>query len=568
MSQERPFTDRLLDHLDVTYRVAERDLARIPRKSPVVVVVNHPFGIPEGAVLATVLARVRPDVKFLANGILCLIPEVRDLLIPVDPLRSTQSNRSGLWQSIELLRLGGLLVVFFAGAVSHFQWRRHGITDPERNPAIARMIEIAARRGVAPAVMPVFVNGSNSALFQIAGLLHPRLRTALLARELLNKRRQVVELRIGSPIPGEKLLAIPSDKERTEYLRWRTYLLANRQEYKAQTSLPWSGPPAGHAGIRAGVFRRMPARTPAWQARGPLHPSEELAHEIGSISPDLLLARSGDLGVYLAPAERIPKLLAEIGRLREITFRAAGEGTGRPTDLDHFDAHYLHLFVWNANAKEIVGAYRLVGTEVGTKNLYTPTRFKYGDAFLAKMGPALELGRSFVRPEYQKGFAPLLLLWKGIGKYVAQNPKYKTLFGPVSISNQYKSISRELMITFLERHASLREWLGLVSNRNPFRRRRAVKPAFPSSGFDIEDLSDVVTDLEASRAGVPVLLRQYLRLGGKLLGFNVDPEFADALDGLILVDLTRTEPNLLDRYLGKTEAAQFLVFQKGSHATQ
>ena len=177
------------------------------------------------------------------------------------------------------------------------------------------------------------------------------------------------------------------------------------------------------------------------------------------------------------------------------------------------------------------------------------------------MGPALELGRSFVRAEYQKSFAPLLLLWKGIGKYVARNPRYKVLFGPVSISNQYQSISRRLMVSFLERHALLKDWAQLISVRNPFAAARSND--LPESGFDIEDLSDVVSDIEPARAGVPVLLRQYLKMGGKLLGFNVDPNFSNALDGLILVDLTKTGPKLLERYLGKDEATKFLAFHKG-----
>ena len=202
--------------------------------------------------------------------------------------------------------------------------------------------------------------------------------------------------------------------------------------------------------------------------------------------------------------------------------------------------------------------------------LYTATLFQYGGAFLDRLGPALELGRSFVRQEYQKGFAPLLLLWKGIGAYVGRNPQYKILFGPVSISNQYEAVSRELMVSFLEKYALLHDWAGLVRNRCAFRSRLlrgAHRPAFPASGFDIEDLSAMVGDLERKNTGVPVLLRQYLRLGGKLLGFNVDPKFANALDGLILVDLAKTEPKLLQRYLGTREANAFLEFQKGNHGT-
>jgi putative hemolysin len=172
--------------------------------------------------------------------------------------------------------------------------------------------------------------------------------------------------------------------------------------------------------------------------------------------------------------------------------------------------------------------------------------FRYGQAFLDKLGPALELGRSWIRAEYQRAFAPLLLLWKGIGQFIRRRPQYTTLFGAVSISNQYQSVSRELMVSFLERNASMMSWAGLIAASNPFRSRRASH-----TPFDLEDLSQTVSDIEPTGAGVPVLLRQYLKLGGKLLGFNVDPEFSNALDGLILVDLIRTEPKLLDRYLGK-----------------
>jgi putative hemolysin len=181
------------------------------------------------------------------------------------------------------------------------------------------------------------------------------------------------------------------------------------------------------------------------------------------------------------------------------------------------------------------------------------------------MGPALELGRSFVRPEYQKGFAPLLALWKGIGAYIARNPRYKVLFGPVSISNQYQSVSRELMISFLEKNCSLRNWMNLASNRNPLRRDPRA-PKWPETRLHVEDLSDVISDLEPARVGIPVLLRQYLKLGGKLLAFNIDPEFSDTLDGLIVVDLTQTEPKLLERYLGKAESSTFLDYWKGTYA--
>ena len=549
MNATQPIAERLLDHLQVTYRLGQRDVQQIPRKGPVVVVANHPFGILEGAVLATILRTVRPDVRILANSVLAAVPELRDLVIPVDPMGNRDSLRrssSGLRKAIEFVAKGGLLVVFPAGEVSHFQWREREVTDPAWNPAVARLVQAVSRCGGAPSVVPVFVGGSNGALFQAASAIHSGLRTALLARELFNKKMKSVDVRIGSVIEGAKLLAIPTADEQVEYLRWRTYLLKNREEFKPRTARP--------------LFAR---KTVAPQpVATPVQP-DLMVSEISKLPPAQVLATSGELTAYISFAAQTPNVLREIGRLREITFRAAGEGTGKSSDTDRFDAHYLHLFLWNERSQEIAGSYRLCGTEVGPERLYTATLFPYRHAFLHNLGPALELGRSFVRVEYQKGFAPLLLLWKGIGAYIARNPHYKTLFGPVSISSQYQSVSRELMVTFLERHASLNNWTGLVWQRNPFRGRTAM-PRLPANGCNIEDLSDMVSDMEPNRAGVPVLLRQYLRLGGKLVGFNVDPEFSNALDGLILVDLTKTEPQLLERYLGKQQAAEFLQFQKGN----
>jgi putative hemolysin len=546
-AQDDRLPERLIKRLSVTVCAAERDLEQIPRRGPVIIVANHPFGILEGAVLATLLMRVRPDLKFLGNEMLSNIPEISDLLIPVDAMRTgaARKNFAGLRRAMEFLQEGGCLAVFPAGEVAHYHARDRAIVDSPWHPAIARMVETLSRRGIPVSTVPVHIGGANSLLFQFLGLISPKLRTALLVRELLNKRNRFVEVRVGTPVSNKKLLEIATPKERTEYLRWRTELLANRLDYKPRTSRPLSN-----------RVRKQPHEIAHAELPG------LMAKEIARLATDQLLAKTGDLEVYIAAAEAIPVTLREIGRLRELTFRSVGEGTGQSIDLDRFDVEYLHLFVWHAARTEVVGAYRLAGTDV-VRNLYTATLFKYDRRFLDGTGPALELGRSFVRAEYQKGFAPLLALWKGIGTWVARNPKYKILFGPVSISNQYQAVSRELMVAFLERSASLPDWMGrnlanLVSNRNPL--RRPGKLTLPESGFDVEDLSDVISDLEPSRNGIPVLLRQYLKLGGKLLGFNVDPEFSNALDGLILVDLCKTEPRLLERYLGKRAAAEFLGY--------
>ncbi len=538
--------ERLLEFLSVRPAVEDVDLLRVPRSGPAIVTANHPFGILEGAVLASLLRRIRSDVRFLANGMLTAIPELRDLVIPVDPMSGRSAaagNGNGLRRSLEHLEAGGMLVIFPAGEVSHLRWGHRGVTDPEWNPAVARMVGIAGRRGVSVPVVPAFIAGANGTVFQAAGLVHPKLRTALLGRELLNKHGRRIEVRIGTPVAAGRLLAIPTAREQVDYLRWRTYLLGHRERFKPLTSQPLRR----NAGAGS---------VPIARAVDP----DLLASETAALAP---LLRSGDLEVYVATAAEIPNTLIELGRLREITFRAAGEGTGKSLDLDRFDDRYLHLFVWNAPRREVVGAYRLAPTD---RPLYTETLFHYGPEFLNRLGPAVELGRSFIRAEYQKGFAPLLLLWKGIGVFIGRNPRYKILFGPVSISNQYATISRELMVGFLEKYAMLRGWTGMVRARMPFP-RRMDSAGLPSAGVDVDDLSAILGDVEQKETGVPVLLRQYLRLGGKLLGFNVDPKFANALDGLILVDLTKTEPKLLERYLGKAEAAKFLAYQKGRHGT-
>lgn len=550
MDAAQPLEERLLTHLGVNVCASKADIERIPRSGATLVIANHPSGLLDGAVLATILRRIRSDVRLLANEALARIPELRDLIIGVDP-SSTKSaarrNHKALRELIDHLEHGGMAVVFPAGEVAHFQLGHLRVTDPQWRTGLARVLAVAMRRKCAPAIVPVHVSGGNSAAFQAGGLVHAGLRTAMLARELWNKRHARIDVRIGKGIDAARVLAIPTDEERMRYLRWRTYLLANRNEFKPRTRAPLL------------ARRQNQAAEPVPAGPG----SAELATEVASIQAHRKLIESGDFSVFLAPAGEIPRLLDEIGRLREITFRGAGEGTGRARDLDRFDAHYLHLFVWNSARREIAGAYRLAGTDrAGLDGMYTATLFRFDDRFLRALGPALELGRSFVRQEYQKGFAPLLLLWKGIGKYVAANPRYKRLFGPVSISNEYQSLSRELMISFLEKSASIPCWTHLVSGRNAPRLPRAE-----SFCRDLDELSDLVSDIEPNHAGIPVLLRQYLRLGGKLLGFNVDPEFSDALDGLIVVDLTHAERKLLDRYLGREEAQQFLLAQEANYGT-
>lgn len=260
--------------------------------------------------------------------------------------------------------------------------------------------------------------------------------------------------------------------------------------------------------------------------------------------------------------------MREIGRLRELTFRAAGEGTGREIDIDRFDGHYDQLVLWNLKDGAIAGGYRIGATEAilpgrGPAGLYTSTLFRFQPEFFRRLGPAAELGRSFVCPEYQKLYMPLLMLWQGIGAWIVRHPECRYLFGPVSISDTYAPASRLLLSTALLETAGEPELARLVRPRRPLRSAQAgsIRREWRRLRLsEPEQLSELVASLEPDGKGMPVLLRQYLKLGGRLLAFNVDRQFSNTLDGLILVDLLRTEPQLLQRYLTADGARTFLSY--------
>lgn len=289
-----------------------------------------------------------------------------------------------------------------------------------------------------------------------------------------------------------------------------------------------------------------------------------LQSEIEALPAEQLLVRSGTYSVHYARASQIPRCLQEIGRLREIAFREVGEGTGRPTDVDLFDAYYMHLFVWDHETGMIVGAYRLglvdeILARYGKRGLYTHSLFKYADRALQALNPSIELGRSFVRAEYQRSFSPLLLLWRGIGEFVVRHPRYATLFGAVSISNEYAPASRRLMVDYLSANNLERTLAQHVKPRRPFLDGAVTDRAQIAALSDIEDVSRMVKTIERDGKGVPILLKQYLKLGGRLLAFNTDQNFSNALDGLIMVDLRASDPRVLARYLGQRGASSFLA---------
>ncbi|MGA2499133.1 MAG: GNAT family N-acyltransferase [Tepidisphaeraceae bacterium] len=548
------FFRRALEDLHVSYEVPAEDVRRIPTTGPVVVVANHPFGGIEGVVLAAVLSAVRTDVKLMANYLLGRIPETREMFILVDPFGGESAARANLQPLRECLRHlknGGVLGVFPAGEVSHLHWRTGKVEDPSWNPAIARIIRISGAT-----VLPIYFPGCNGKLFQLAGLLHPRLRTAMLPRELLKIRGSRIDLCIGSHIPPTRTREFGGDGELIEFLRQRTYVMAHRVRAASSPATSFAPPSLGRIAVA-----------------GPTSP-ESMEAEVAGLPPEQLLLESGEQAVHITLAAQAPGVLREIGRLRELTFRAAGEGTGQAIDLDRYDNTYMHLFVWHRGNREVVGAYRIgradsLALRHGLDGLYTYSLFNYGAELLRSLGPALELGRAFVRSEYQKSYAPLLLLWKGVARYVLMNPKYKCLMGPVSISSAYSPVSQQLMVQFLKARHLYVELQQMVRARNPFR---------PETGSGVDDsaartllnggseVSELVSEIEPDGKEIPVLLRQYLKLGAKFMAFNVDRSFNNAIDALMAIDLTRTDHIILGRYMGTESRDAFLAFHAGRPA--
>jgi putative hemolysin len=390
------------------------------------------------------------------------------------------------------------------------------------------------------------IAGRNSGLFQVAGLAHPRLRTLLLLREFQRQRGQVIRLRAASPVTPAQLAQHPDDAEAAEFVRLRCELLPRRERAP-----------------RAAV----PDAPKQAELIPPINPALVRA-ELQSLPAEDLLLTSGDFRIYRFLGADLPHTLREVGRLRELTFRSVSEGTGLACDLDAFDAWYDQLVLWDEKENRIVGGYRLGPTDRilplrGKHGLYTSTLFEFKGDFFKRMDPALEMGRSFIRPEYQRRPTSLPLLWRGIGRYVLRFPQYHLLFGPVSINPEYGQASKELILSYLRHNRLADDLVPFVRAKNPPRAmslHEADLDVLQRCAFDLEHVSGLVSDLEPDAKQVPVLLKHYLKLNGRLITFNVDDSFGGCLDGLIVVDLTKVDPKLLAAYLSEEGARSFLEY--------
>ncbi|MCG9649102.1 lysophospholipid acyltransferase family protein [Vibrio brasiliensis] len=532
------FMQEALARIGTQYQIDHGSLDNVPTEGSVLIVANHPFGGIEGIILASLISQVRKDVKVLANELLKRIPELDELFIGVDVFggeKARQTNRRAIKEANHHLKQGGVLIIFPAGEVSSWQASENKITDNTWSKSVAKFVKHAEATTV-----PLFIKGMNSKLFYQAGRIHPLLRTALLGRELLNKSGETISVSVGNPIPYSEIKDFDNEEDITQYFRLNTYLMGSMDnEQSANLEENYAEPIIAPLAV------------------------ETLEGELSNLAQYKLLEQ-GDFEVYCAPTPAMPGMMREIGRVREESFREVGEGSGQSCDIDRFDQHYYQLFVWNRTNRDLVGAYRLglvdqLIAQGGIDALYSTSLFNYDQAFVESLGQSIELGRSVVAKQYQRNMHSLLLLWKGIARFVDSNPKYTHLFGPVSISNDYSPVARQLIASVMSVHYYDNDKAKLVTPTTPLESsgKEFWRPDMLSSLSKLPLLSKVLSRLEQGM-GLPVLLRQYLGMNGKLVCFNVDPAFNYALDGLIVVDLTTVPARTLGKYMGKEQAQAYL----------
>ncbi|MDB5109616.1 MAG: hemolysin [Mucilaginibacter sp.] len=532
------FIDAILEGCGVKIEYDERELRNIPATGGFIAIANHPYGGIEGLLLLKILLTVRPDAKLMANFLLKKIPNLSDYFIAVNPFENVDhsSSISGLKNTLQLLGEGTPIGIFPAGEVSTFKIDTQEVTDRLWHPVVGKIIAKAK-----VPVVPIYFHGNNGLLFNLLSLIHPALRTAKLPSELFNKQGHTIRLRIGKPIKVADIPEYNNSAKLLNFLRARTYALGTGLEEEKKIFNPRN----------LFKIKKLP------EAIVPAIDPAILEKEIAPLREDYIIWTEKNYEVFIVPTSAIPNVIREIGRLREVTFREIGEGTNKSSDLDEYDIYYHHLFIWDIEAKMIVGAYRIgLGDEIfysiGKSGFYITELFKIKEQFTPVLKKSLELGRSWIRKEYQQKPLPLFLLWKGILKYLIDNPRYRYLIGPVSISNSFSNFSKSLIVDYINRNHFDHEMAQYVKPRKKFRVDFArIDTDLLMAGEDsFKSLDSLISEVETRNMKVPVLLRQYIALNARIICFNIDPKFADCLDGFLVLDLEKVPHDILEK-LGK-----------------
>lgn len=544
------FCEAVLKHLEIENAVDEDALRElVSQPGPLVLAGNHPFGGPEALALCAALERVCPGrYKMMANQVLEHIPELQPVLITVDPLISGGSrNRVALKESLKHLKDGGVLAVFPAGRVSADSPEHGVVCDLPWKDQPLRLAEATGAK-----VAAFHVEGQAGRRFLAVPPTMPRLRALFLIREMTHPNTRQLKIRFGPAIPVRTVNRQGSPERAAERLRARCYLVGDLGVQRPVQS-------AASAEAEAAAQK-------AWEPIADRPDGASFTEDLERLRTEgKSLAEADSFEAVLFQGKEAPALLTELGRQREITFRLAGQGVGKGCDVSDEDLYYHHLVIWDRAENRLVGAYRIGFTdrilaEHGQEGLYLDHVFHIQPGFFEKTGPAMELSRSFVAPEYQRDGRALGMLWRGLGGIVMREERYSQLFGSVTISNAFSPASRAIQYEFLrQNHADDADIRALIAPRNPFapitRYHRLIADAY--RGEDISALKHLVDEAESGERAIPPLVRYYLMLGARFLAFHVEAAFNDALYCLLRVDLKRTDARHLKRFLGDEAPARF-----------
>ncbi|MDT0690780.1 lysophospholipid acyltransferase family protein [Salegentibacter sp. F188] len=519
------FIDSILKGFEIDFDIPEKDLKRIPRTGPFITISNHPLGGIDGMILMKILLSQRPDYKIIANFLLHRLDPLRPYIMPVNPFenhKEAKSSVSGIKAAIAHLREGNPLGIFPAGEVSTYRDPRM-IVDKPWEPSAMRLIQKAK-----VPVIPIYFHAKNSTFFYRLASMSDILRTAKLPSEMLSQKKRKIRVRIGNPISVEDQVQHTNIEAFTAFLRRKTYMLANVFEKK-------------------NIFDKIPKtlKLPKVPKKIAIETNEALMEsEVETCRKlDKRLLISKNYEVFLAKKEIVPNILKEIGRLREITFRAIGEGTNNATDLDKFDDYYYHLFLWDNEAKKIAGAYRMgMGAEIfkkyGISGFYLQDLFRFEPELHEMMSQSIEMGRAFITKEYQQKPMPLFLLWKGIVHCTLRFPEHNYLIGGVSISNKFSNFSKSLMIEFMRSHYYDSSIAQYVKPKKEFKVKLKDDDkdlVFDSSQADLNKFDKIIDEIEPESLRLPVLIKKYIKQNARVVAFNVDPLFNNAVDGLMYI---------------------------------
>ncbi|MDG2195212.1 MAG: lysophospholipid acyltransferase family protein [Polaribacter sp.] len=519
------FLNGLLGEFQIEFEIPEEDLKRIPKTGPFITISNHPLGGIDGILLLKLLIEQRKDFKIIGNFLLHRITPLKPYIMPVNPFedrKDAKSSVAGIKQALMHLNEEKPLGVFPAGEVSTYRDGKLMVDKPWEEGAV-RLI----KKAQVP-VIPIYFHAKNSNLFYVLSKISDTLRTAKLPSELLSQKNRIIKVRIGKPISVKDQDTYKDIPSFYEFLRRKTYMLANPFEKKPPKILSTKS-----------LKIPKPPKKITLQKNVNLF-IKEIAHlrEKG----DRLL-ESKNYEVFFANAKSIPNVLQEIGRLREITFRDIGEGTNKAIDLDKFDKYYYHLILWDREANVLAGAYRMgLGKDIykkyGIAGFYIHTLFRFEPELYSMMENTIEMGRAFIIKEYQQKPMPLFLLWKGIVHVTLRYPAYKYLMGGVSISNKFSEFSKSLMIEFMRSHYYDPYIAQYIFPKKEFKVQ--LKDAdkdfvFDATKSDMQKLDKIIDEIEPGVLRIPVLIKKYVKQNARLVAFNVDPKFNNAVDGLMYI---------------------------------